>query len=89
MLLPNTQKLGDIKYALSISPFLVLDDNTRICNKAHNKYRHVPQRIREAPPTCVHTSSLHLNTNAQHVEERKLTRNIEHDKFHKHKDISR
>ena len=28
------------------------------------------------PPTCVHTSSLHLNTNAQHVEERQLTRNI-------------
>ena len=33
VLLTNTQNIGIYKYVLSISPFLVLDDNTRICNK--------------------------------------------------------
>ena len=42
MLLTNTQNMRDIKYALSISPFLVLDDNTRICRKAYTRVETLP-----------------------------------------------
>jgi hypothetical protein len=40
------------------------------------------QKQRGTPPTCVHTSNLHLNTNTQHIGARCLnTRYIQHDKY--------
>ena len=45
MLLPNTQNQRDHQMYLFNLPFLVLDDNTRICKIAHIQYRHDPQRI--------------------------------------------
>ena len=72
MLLTNTQNQRDVKFALSISPFLVLDDNTRICRKHTTKMEWLPLDV------CMYIT-LHLTTNAQHVGREQLTKNLTED----------
>ena len=84
-MLTNAQNPGNV---LSISPFLVLDDNTRICMKAQYIISNKFPRDRETPPKYVHISNLHWNTNAQHIglklhhiKEGKQDTNMRQDKY--------
>jgi hypothetical protein len=75
MLLFNTQNSRDTEYALSISPVLVLDDNTRICKR--NKIIRATSFFEQGaklPSKCVHPRETEMKSkNTKFMFEEKPT----------------
>jgi hypothetical protein len=72
--LSSIPKLSIEGNALSISPFLVLDDNTDICKK--NSTLHLwAWKFRETPPRCVHDLSSFMEYNS-HISRNKKAQNV-------------
>lgn len=62
----HQNQLGGLD-ALSISPFLVIDDNNNLVHKERIKHELYPSKIRRAPPKYVHVSTQMASNANTHI----------------------